>query len=142
MYSGAHFSIFCCFCRCVYATEDPDLCPVRLTQRYFSFLGDWTGSVVPSCSAQNANQPHPTRVMSYTNAKEDLQYVLQLIGVDPRGFSEHSMRRGGATEAARMGATASEIQNAGNWSNLQTASRYVDHAQVRNQGLQRFLGQK
>lgn len=129
--------------RCVYATEDPELCPVRLTQGYFSFLGDaWTGSVVTSCNAQDANLPHPTRVMSYTNAKEDLQYVLQLIGLDPRGFSEHSMRRGGATEAARMGATTSEIQSAGNWSNPQVAGRYVDHAQVRNQRLQRFLGQK
>jgi hypothetical protein len=60
--------------------------------------------------------------MSYTNAKEDLHHVLNLVGVDPAGFAEHSMKRGGATEAAKHGATADDIQIAGDWSHRRTAA--------------------
>ncbi len=64
--------------------------------------------------------------MSYTNAKEDLHFVLNLIGVDPTGYAEHSMKRGGATEAAKNGATADDIQIAGDWSHRRTAVLYID----------------
>jgi hypothetical protein len=78
--------------------------------------------------------------MSYTNAKEDLQHVLQLIGEDPTGYAEHSMKRGGATEAARHGATAETIQIAGDWSHRRTAALYIDHPTAQNQILRQYLG--
>lgn len=124
----------------MYPTQEETNCPVNLTERYFQFLGtDWTGSVVPLSQPGHPDKPHATKVMSYTNAIEDLQHVLQLIGLDPNGYSEHSMKRGGATEAARRGASAADIQLAGNWSDARVAGQYVDHPAVRNQALQRFL---
>lgn len=131
---------FKCNSRCLYPTQDPVCCPVVLTQKYFEFLGtDWLGSVVPTCEPGHRDRPHSRRVMTYTNAQEDLRYVLTLVGEDPSGYSEHSMRRGGATEAARRGAAPDEIQTAGNWASVQTANRYVDHPQMRNQVLQKYL---
>ena len=60
---------------------------------------------MPQCSPGDRDRPHPTRKLSYTNASEDLKYILNLIGIEPKGFGEHSMKRGGATEATKRGAT-------------------------------------
>jgi hypothetical protein len=106
---------------------------------YFGFLGTFRGSVVPQCQANRANSPHESRTLGYTNAIEDLRYVLRLIDVDPRGFSEHSMKRGGATEAAKRGATVGEIQEAGHWTNLQTAEKYVDDSQCRAKNFHQYF---
>lgn len=94
---------------------------------------------MPLCDPKNHDEPHPTKTISYTNASEDLRHVLTLIGVDPTGFGEHSMKRGGATEAARLGATADEICIAGDWSSATTASKYIDQPSSHNQILQKFL---
>jgi hypothetical protein len=72
-----------------------------LTIRYFEFLSGHEESVIIQCYPGNPNTPHPSRVLSYTNACEDLHYLLRYVDVEPRGFTEHSMKRGGATEAAR-----------------------------------------
>ena len=125
--------------RCLYRTTDPYSCPVQLTKKYFEFLGDWTGSVVPLSDSKNRNIPHATRTMSYTNASEDLKHVLNLINVDPTGYGEHSMKRGGATEAARRGATSSEICVAGDWSNQKTAQKYIEPTGSHNQVLKKYL---
>jgi hypothetical protein len=114
-------------------------CPVRLTDRYFAFLGTWQGSVVPLSNQKDRRLPHESRVMSYTNASEDMKHVLALINVDASGFAEHSMKRGGATEAARRGATASEICIAGDWSNQKIAEKYIDQPNCHNQILKKFL---
>ncbi len=95
--------------------------------------------MVPACHPGNRNLPHPTRVASYTNAQEDFRYILECIGENPDGFSQHSMKRGGASEAARNGASATDIQTAGNWASLRTARRYIDYVQPKNSGLRKFL---
>jgi len=56
------------------------------------------------------------RPLPYTSALKDFRDLLCRIGLDPTGYSEHSMRRGGgATEASLSGASTHEIQEAGNW---------------------------
>ncbi len=77
--------------------------------------------------------------MTYTNATEDLKFILALVGEDPTGYGEHSMKRGGATEAARKGATAEDIQIAGDWSSVKTSALYVEVPQSRNQILKKFF---
>lgn len=89
------------------------------------------GSVVPQCQAGDRQKPNLTCVINYTSAVEDLRYVIRGAGLDPSGFSEHSMHRGGATEAAPKGATISEIQFAGDWTNSRTAEKYVEASQQR-----------
>jgi hypothetical protein len=96
-----NFIFYLLFFSRLYAQPGSRHCPVLLTIRYFEFLSGHVGSVIPQCSPGNPNTPHPSRVLSYTNATEDLHYMLRYVGVEPRGFTEHSMKRGGATEAAR-----------------------------------------
>jgi hypothetical protein len=133
---------------------------VLLTIRYFEFLSGHVGSVIPQCSPGNPNTPHPSRVLSYTNATEDLHYMLRYVGVEPRGFTEHSMKRGGATEAARYnkindifsfpfyvifyvilrcGATVEEIQNAGHWACARTVEKYIEASQIRQRNFNQYF---
>jgi hypothetical protein len=107
--------------------------------RYFTFLGEHRGPVVPQCHPGDRDRPHATRAVTYTNACKDLRYVLSLVGVDPAGYSEHSMKRGGATEAARYGATREEIQNAGHWKCARTVERYIDASHVRQRNFNQYL---
>jgi len=51
--------------------------------------------------------------------------MLDSVGEEGRLYSEHSMRRGGATQAASQGISDGMILQSGNWYNLQTASNYV-----------------
>lgn len=146
------------FFRRLYAHPGSAHCPVALTLKYFQFLGGHQGSVVPQCSPANRNVPHASRVLSYTHASDDLQYTLRLVGVDPKGFTEHSMKRGddlcnfdqnkiiwnglfagGATEAARCGATREEIQVAGHWASARTVEKYIEASQVRQRAFNRYF---
>lgn len=126
--------------RRLYSQPGSPHCPVKLTLAYFAFLGqEYDGSVVPQCQAGDRMKPHSTRVINYTSAVEDLRLVLQRIGVDPEGYSEHSMRRGGATEAAKQGATTGEIQFAGDWSCPRTAEKYVEASHRRLRSFNQYL---
>ncbi len=126
--------------RRLYAQPGSPHCPVQMTLRYFAFLGpDHLGSVVPQCHPADRLKPHPHRSLTYTSAVEDLRFILKKVGVDSAGFSEHSMRRGGATEAAKSGASTAEIQLAGDWASLRTAEKYVDASHKRSKGFNRFL---
>lgn len=111
-----------------------------MTLRYFALLGsDYHGSVVPQCQPSNRMRPHPSRSLTYTNAVEDFRHVLRKLGISPQGYSEHSMRRGGATEAAKNGASTDEIQIAGDWASLRTAEKYVDASHKRSAKFNRYL---
>jgi len=60
-------------------------CVVRMTRFYFEKLGaNYTGSVVPLCSARNAHAPSD-KTLKYAGAIQDLQHVLGLIGENPQG---------------------------------------------------------
>ena len=102
-------------------------------------MGEHKGSVVPQCHPGDRDRPHATRVVPYSNASKDFHYVLELVGVNPAGYSEHSMKRGGATEAARCGATRDEIQFAGHWKSARTVERYIDASHVRQRNFNQYL---
>jgi len=105
---------------------NPLRCPVRLTRRYFSFLGElYQGPAIPLCQPSSRFHPNPDAPQQYSSALQDLHHVLRLIKVDPTGYTEHSMRHGGATEAARGGATTEDIRVAGDWGRVQTTEKYI-----------------
>ncbi len=111
-----------------------------MTLQYFSRLGNsHHGSVVPQCMPNDRMLPHPSRVINYTSAVEDLRHLLHQVGIDPTGYSEHSMRRGGATEAAQQGARIEEIQFAGDWSRPGTAEKYVEASYRRQRDFNQYL---
>jgi len=117
-----------------------------MTKLYFEKLGPaYCGSVVPLCSMRDFHAPGE-RIQNYPGALQDLQYVLSLIGERPKGasffilrfliatdllifpfigYTEHSMKRGGASEAALNGASLEELRDAGHWTSVRTASKYV-----------------
>jgi len=100
---------------------------VKLTTDYFAFLGDnYVGSVIPKCSPRSRFLPseHP---INYTIASEDFKDLLLKIGEPSAGYSEHSMRRGGATAAAKSGASLEAIRVAGHWTSVRVAAMYVDN---------------
>jgi len=100
-------------------------CPVRLTLDYFGKLGaDFLGTVIPLCSPSDRNVPTGVP-QGYNSCLQDLRYVLQKVGLDHKLYTEHSMRRGGATEAALNGATVPEITKAGCWNDSKTAEKYI-----------------
>ncbi len=112
--------------RRLYSHPESDHCPLKLILEYFKFLGAHKGSVVPQCQPKDASLPHVVKKIPYTSAMEDLVYCLRSIDIDARGSSEHSMKRGGATEAAKNGATVHEIQVAGHWTNAKTTKNYIE----------------
>jgi hypothetical protein len=129
------------FFRRLYAHPGSSHCPVQMTLKYFQFLGEHTGSVIPACKPGNRDAPHPTNAIGYSNASQDLQYVLGLSGINGKGFSEHSMKRGGATEAAKCGASREEIQQFGHWKSARTVDKYIEDSRLRQRIFVNYLAQ-
>jgi integrase len=55
------------------------------------------------------------RPLLYKAFVKKLKSSLQVMGLDPKLYSSHSLRRGGATWAARVGLTGDVIQMLGDW---------------------------
>jgi len=103
-----------------------DVCPYTLTERYLQRLGSNVCSLQPTCDPRDRNRPHPTRVVPYTRALDDLRELLDELGYDGKKYGEHSGKRGGATESSSKGIPENEIQEQGNWKSLATARKYID----------------
>jgi len=52
------------------------------------------------------------------------------------------MKRGGASEAALNGATLEELRDAGHWTNVRTASKYVADTSTSIRKFNRYLNNK
>ena len=64
------------------------------------------------------------KFVSYTTFTTRLKSLLSASGTDPRHYSGHSFRRGGATYLHSLGATPLEIQACGDWQTL-VFTRYL-----------------
>jgi hypothetical protein len=51
----------------------------------------------------------------YSRFVGKLKSCIAAIGLDPKGYASHSLRRGGATWGARIGLPAEQIQMMGDW---------------------------
>ena len=107
--------------------SQPDFpeCPVSFTRKYFSLLPYSEGFVMPSVKSSVISHIHP---LQYNTALRDLRTVLQMIGVNPQGYGEHSGRRGGTTAAAAKGATLTELMMQGRWRSESMPRLYTDNA--------------
>ena len=72
--------------------------------------------------------PDSTSPLKYNTALRDLRSTLNLIGIDPTGYGEHSGRRGGTTAVASKGATISELMIQGRWRSESMPRLYTDNA--------------
>ena len=100
-------------------------CSVVLTRKYLSVLNYASGFIMPSTknSVPDSSSPLP-----YNTALRDLRQVLTQIGIDPKGFGEHSGHRGGTTAAAAQGATLDELMIKGRWRSESMPRLYTDNA--------------
>lgn len=64
------------------------------------------------------------KFVSYTTFTTRLKSLLSASGIDPRHYSGHSFRRGGASYLHSLGATPLEIQACGDWQTL-VFTRYL-----------------
>jgi len=123
----------------LFPERDVNHCVVQLTTDYFAFLGlTFDGSVIPKCSPRNRFRPVNDPI-TYTSASEDFKFMLDKIGEPTEGYSEHSMRRGGATAAARRGAYLEQICVAGHWTSVRVAAMYVENQAGDAQQFAEFL---
>ena len=100
-------------------------CPVSFTRKYLSMLPYDAGFVMPCVKSSVITSDQS---LKYHTALRDLRTVLRLIGVDPRGYGEHSGRRGGTTAAAAKGASLTELMMQGRWRSESMPRLYTDNA--------------
>jgi len=108
----------------------PGPCAVRAVLALFDMLDLWVkprSFVFPALSA---------RSMSYTVSKSFIQRriksLVALIGLNPRVFSTHSLRAGGATDLFVAKVPYGHIMKMGRWKSLAFLMYFRDTSDVRN----------
>ena len=96
--------------------SDPALDPVRHLQKLFS--------KVPCSPDAPAFSYAASQFITYSTFTTCLKKLLGLTGYNPRDYSGHSFRRGGASFLFRLGASILQIQASGDWSS-QCFVRYL-----------------
>jgi len=111
---------------CVIASAPGPICPYTLTTRYISLIGK-TAYVQPYCSPGDKNKPDLKKgSIYYTSALADLRNLLTGLGYNGDEFSEHSLKRGAASDSDQAGIPETEIQEEGGWTNIKTTRLYID----------------
>ena len=75
------------------------------------------------CSRSDSSTP-----LLYSTALRDFKSVFRLINIDPKGYGEHSGRRGGTTAAAAKVSTIDELMIQGCWHSNSMPRLYTDNA--------------
>jgi len=87
-----------------------ELCPVTAIRHYFSLVP--APSSLPFFCVPNGRRLSPLTSYTFANIFKKLVSVL---GLDPKNFSPHSFRRGGATYAFQAGVPEHLIHIHGDW---------------------------
>lgn len=103
------------------------LCPYALTTEYISRLTP-NCYLQPYCSPSDRMKPDlkKDRPIYYSAALTDFRSVMDRLGYNGEEFSEHSHKRGAATDSDAAGMTEPEIQEQGHWTNPRTTRLYID----------------
>lgn len=86
------------------------LCPVSAVKRMLSVIPAPQQASAFLLPQKNGNIPY-----SYSRFQKKLKSVISKTGRNPRLFSSHSMRRGGASAAFQAGVPLNIIQTQGDW---------------------------
>jgi integrase len=116
------------------AKTDGPACPYGLLSRFFRIA-----KIVPNSDqyifrSANSLKQGPTKAtlnkpISYSRCREIIKHTLGKVGVDPKGYSTHSLRSGGATAMAQLG-TGNPSQSRllrlqGRWRTDRTRDMYI-----------------
>ncbi len=112
------------------ACTGSSLCPVKMLQLYFEkgnikdhefiFRQVTYMKSTKDYKLRSANQP-----LGYSTMNEQLKRLVQKIGKDPRQFSLHSLRSGGASSAANNGVKNKLFKRHGCWKSETVKDGYV-----------------
>ena len=108
-------------------------CPVKLLQRFLQegkhkesdFLFRKVTVHPPTGAAYLRDR------MTYSRARERIREMLEAIGLNAEEYGLHSLRSGGATQAAKAGVPDRLFQRHGGWQSESSSNRYIDES-IRN----------
>ncbi|MBS7596902.1 site-specific integrase [Pseudomonas sp. RC2C2] len=99
------------------------LCPVRATEQWLEFSGIERGPLFRGIDRWGHLSEQPLNPNSVSRL---LRQALLRSGVDPVGYSAHSLRRGFATWASRNQWSTENLMAYVGWRDVQSAARYID----------------
>ena len=96
------------------ATDSP-ICPVRAVREHLRLTPDSGGASYLFVTKPKGPKGAAAVPLSHATLVAEIRKLLAAIGEDPRKFSGHSLRRGGASFAYELGLPEAAIQAHGNW---------------------------
>jgi integrase len=107
--------------------RDPQTCPVSALRRWLTEAGISEGPVFRAVNRHGSVSPSP---LSPRSISLIVQRSARAAGLDPAGFSAHSLRAGFATTAAANGASERSISTQTGHRSMEVLRGYVRHASV------------
>jgi integrase len=109
---------------CVIPFGNEKRCPVRALIDWRRASGRAEGPIFRRLSSVGNPRRH---AITSRQCNRILKQLVTAAGLpNPEGFSTHSLRRGFATEASRLGASMPAIQRHGRWRSTQTVLEYIE----------------
>lgn len=110
--------------RCIIPFGNEPRCPVRALIDWRQASKQWEGFVFRRISKTGNLSQQPIGTHHWNRRIRTLAKAVNLPSADH--YSSHSLRRGFATEAARLGASMPAIQRHGRWKSTKTVVEYVE----------------
>lgn len=110
--------------RCIIPFGDDKRCPVRALIDWRQASGEWEGPIFRRLSKTGTITKAAISGTSWNRLIRQLAKNAGLLNADQ--ISSHSLRRGVATEAARLGASMVAIKRHGRWKSTSTVVEYIE----------------
>lgn len=112
------------------AKSDSECCPYTIAQKYLEsinlFASPSSYMFIFRNIATSGKKLVPTnKPITYDSARNIFKKKLKSIGLNPEHFGLHSLRSGGATEAAKFGCSRATIKKHGRWKTDVASSKYI-----------------
>lgn len=117
-------------------------CPVEWLQKYLQLAHITDPESFIICRLAKCKVGHKAigkSHVSYTTALENMRKVLP-NDVDPKTIATHSLRAGGASQAANKGVSDRMISKHGRWSSKDSRDKYIKDSHKRRYGISMKLG--
>lgn len=104
-------------------------CPVKLLELFLE-RGEHQPSQSLFCLCQKLGAGYKLRqaALSYSRAREQFRQMISELGLDSNEFGLHSLRSGGASQAARSGVSGRVWRRHDGWRSIQAADGYFSES--------------
>ena len=115
----------------IIAKTNTRTCPVNILLDYVNCAGislheeKFIFRQICYCKSSNSYKLRTAGHISYTRAREILFEKLDIFGLDKNNFGLHSLRAGGATNAANAGVSGRLLKKHGRWKTDKAKDGYV-----------------